>query len=180
MTYAGMINWLATLLEHSGWSQAGAGAATALVSLLMIPSALVIPALSDGRDRARWLLATALVMGTGVAGLAVMPRSAPWLWIVTFSVGSGALFPLVLTLPLDLGRTREEVTELTSSMFGYGYFLSATGPLLTGALYDLTSGFVVPMSLLAVLGTLSGVIALAPTLRAGSRPVATAPVVPVA
>jgi CP family cyanate transporter-like MFS transporter len=164
-TYAGMINWLATVLEHNGWSAGRAGVATAVISVLMIPSALVIPAVSDGRDRARWLVGTAVVMGLGVTGLAVLPRSAPWLWIVTFSLGAGALFPLVLTLPLDLGGTGGAVTDLTSSMLGYGYFLSAAGPLLVGALYDATGGFLVPMALLAVLGMLSGVLSLAPRVR---------------
>jgi CP family cyanate transporter-like MFS transporter len=164
-TYAGMINWLATVLEHNGWSAGRAGVATAVISVLMIPSALIIPAVSDGRDRARWLLGTALVMGLGVTGLAVLPRSAPWLWIVTFSVGAGALFPLVLTLPLDLGGTGRAVTDLTSSMLGYGYFLSAAGPLLVGALYDVTGGFLVPMALLGVLGMLSGMLSLAPRVR---------------
>jgi CP family cyanate transporter-like MFS transporter len=170
MTYAGMINWLATVLEHNGWTAGGAGVATAVISLLMIPSALIIPALSDGRDRARWLFGTALIMGIGATGLAVAPRTAPWLWIVVFSIGSGALFPLVLTLPLDLGHTGSAVTELTSSMLGYGYILSATGPLLVGALFDLTGGFLVPVALLALVGIAAGVIALAPTLRPRPSP----------
>jgi MFS transporter, CP family, cyanate transporter len=173
MCYAGMINWLATVCEHTGWSAADAGLATAAVSLLMIPTALIIPALSDGRDRTRWLLGTAVVMGIGIAGLAVTPTNAPWVWIVAFSVGSGALFPLALTLPLDLGGTSEDMTELTSWMLGYGYFMSATGPLLVGALYGLTGDFTAPLALLAVLGTSCGFLALAPALRPEVRAVAT-------
>jgi MFS transporter, CP family, cyanate transporter len=175
MTYAGVINWLATVLEHSGWTAGAAGVATAVVSLVMIPSALIISALSDGRDRGRWRFAAAFVMGVGLTGLALLPRTGPWLWIVTFSVGSGALFPLVLTLPLDLGHSGHTVTELTSSMFGYGYVLSAAGPLLVGALYDLTGGFVVPMELLAVLGVVAGVLALAPSLRSDATQLPASP-----
>ncbi len=104
-------------------------------------------------------------MGTGMLGLAFAPTLAPWLWLIVFSLGSGALFPLVLTLPLDLGETEGAVTELTSWMLGFGYILSATGPLVVGGLYDLTGAFVLPMASLAVLGTFSGVLALTPGLR---------------
>lgn len=176
MTYAGLITWLATLLERTGWTAARAGVATSVISVLMIPSALIIPALSDGRDRARWILGTALVTGIGAGGLAALPTSVPWLWIITFSVGSGALFPLALTLPIDLGqKSGRAVTELTSKMFGYGYLLSAAGPLLVGALSDLTGGFLVPLGALAFFGALSGVIALAPGLRPDDAPRPTPP-----
>jgi MFS transporter, CP family, cyanate transporter len=182
MCYAGMINWLATVCTHTGWTAGDAGVATAAVSLLMIPAALIVPGRTDGRDRARWLLGTAVVMGIGIAGLAITPTNAPWVWIVAFSLGSGALFPLVLTLPLDLGAGGPDITELTAEMLGYGYLVSATGPLLVGGLYGLTGGFVVPLMLLAVLGTCSGVLALAPQLRPQRRVVAPAPapVVPAA
>jgi CP family cyanate transporter-like MFS transporter len=174
MCYAGMINWLATVCIHTGFSPGDAGLATATVAILGVPAALIVPALSDGRDRGRWLLGTAVVMGVGIAGLAFTPANAPWLWIVTFSLGAGAVFPLVLTLPLDLGRTTHDVTELTSWMLGYGYFLSATGPLLVGGLYGLTGGFLMPLALLALLGTSSGVVALTPALRSRAPQVATA------
>jgi MFS transporter, CP family, cyanate transporter len=170
MCYAAVINWVATLYVRTGWSAGAAGFATALVSILNIPAALVVPALSDGRDRGRWLLGAALAMGSGMLGLAFAPSVAPWLWLIVFSLGSGALFPLVLTLPLDLGENEGAVTELTAWMLGFGYFLSATGPLVVGALYAITGAFVVPMALLGVLGTMSGILAMVTELR--RRPVA--------
>lgn len=165
MCYAAVINWVAEIYVRAGWSAGAAALAPAAVSLLNVPAALVIPALSDGRERGTWLLGAALAMGTGLLGLAFAPTLAPWLWLIVFSLGSGALFPLVLTLPLDLGETEGAVTELTSWMLGFGYILSATGPLVVGGLYDLTGAFVLPMASLAVLGTFSGVLAMAPGLR---------------
>ena len=152
MCYAAVINWVAEIYVRAGWSAGAAALAPAAVSLLNVPAALVIPALSDGRERGTWLLGAALAMGTGLLGLAFAPTLAPWLWLIVFSLGSGALFPLVLTLPLDLGETEGAVTELTSWMLGFGYILSATGPLVVGGLYDLTGAFVLPMASLAVLG----------------------------
>ena len=57
------------------------------------------------------------------------------------------------------------ITQLTAWMFGYGYILSASGPLVVGGFYELTGGFAVPMAVLGVLGVLSGVVALTPPLR---------------
>jgi cyanate permease len=65
-------------------------------------------------------------------------------------------------------------------MLGYGYFLSASGPLLVGALYQVTGGFLTPVLVLAVLGTGSGLLALARELRPGDSPVARSPVAPAA
>jgi CP family cyanate transporter-like MFS transporter len=99
-------------------------------------------------------------------GLAFAPTAAPWLWIVAFAVGDGALFPLSLTLPQDVADDERTRTVLTTWTLGLGYTLSGTGPLIVGGLLDLTGGFVVPMALLAAIGSLSGVLALAPALKA--------------
>lgn len=167
MCYAAVINWIAALYSHSGWSVSTAAYATAVVSVLNVPAALIVPSLSDGHDRSRWLLGASLAMGTGLLGLAFAPTAASWLWIVVFSLGSGSMFPLALTLPLDLGENERTITQLTAWMFGYGYVLSASGPLVVGGFYELTGGFAVPMAVLAVLGVLSGVVALTPPLRVG-------------
>jgi CP family cyanate transporter-like MFS transporter len=169
MCYAAVINWIAALYSHSGWSAGTAAFATAAVSILNIPAALIVPGLSDGHDRSKWLLGAALAMGIGLLGLAFAPTAASWLWIIVFSLGSGSMFPLALTLPLDLGESERTITELTAWMFGYGYILSACGPLVVGGLYELTGGFAVPMALLGALGVCSGLVALTSPLR--GRPV---------
>ncbi len=53
MCYAAVINWVAEIYVRAGWSAGTAALATAAVSMLNIPAALVIPALSDGQERAR-------------------------------------------------------------------------------------------------------------------------------
>ena len=53
----------------------------------------------------------------------------------------GPLFPLTMTLPLDAAERPAEVAALAGMMLGVGYTLSASSPLLLGALRDLTGGF---------------------------------------
>jgi len=105
----------------------------------------------------------------GMMGLAFAPLAAPWVWLVAFSVGAGALFPLSLTLPIDLRNDAVAVTQLTAWMLGLGYFLSALGPVIVGALRDLTGGFTVAIAVVGALGALSGLLGLAPDLRRDRR-----------
>jgi CP family cyanate transporter-like MFS transporter len=173
MCFSAVTSWIAALYHQSGWSEGAAGLTTALVSILIIPGALVIPALSDRGSRRVWLLGCAVAMAFGLFGLAFAPKAAPLLWIVTFAIGDGALFPLTLTLPQDLAGDERTRTHLTAWMLGLGYALSAVGPLLVGGLHDLTGAFVLPMALLAGVGCLEAVVALAPALY--HRPVAPSP-----
>lgn len=173
LCFSAVTSWIAALYHQNGWSEGAAGLTTALVSILIIPGALVIPALSDRGSRRIWLLGCAVAMAVGLFGLAFAPKAAPLLWIVTFAIGDGALFPLTLTLPQDLASDERTRTHLTAWMLGLGYALSAAGPLLVGGLHDLTGGFVLPMALLAGIGCVEAVVALAPALY--RRPVLTSP-----
>jgi MFS transporter, CP family, cyanate transporter len=178
MCFAAMVSWVAAVYIDAGWSDAAAAAATAAIPLTTIPAALVIPALSDGRDRRWWLFGCGIVMTVGMMGLAFAPLAAPWVWLVAFSVGAGALFPLSLTLPIDLRDGAVAVTQLTAWMLGLGYFLSALGPVIVGALRDLTGGFTAAIAVVGALGALSGLLGLAPDLRRDRRAAPRADAVP--
>ncbi len=178
MCFAAVTTWIAALFHGDGWSLAKAGFTTALVSILVIPGALVIPALSDRGDRRRWVLGTAVAMSIGMLGLAFAPTALPWVWIVLFGAGDGALFALTLTLPQELAGDGHARTELTAWTLGFGYLLSAMGPLIVGGLLDVTGAFVLPFALLGGMGVFSGVFAYTPALR--PRPAAPAAARPAA
>jgi hypothetical protein len=54
-----------------------AGAAPAVISIAALPFALLVPGLSDGRDRRRWIAGSAAVMAVGAFALSAS-RSQPW------------------------------------------------------------------------------------------------------
>lgn len=165
--FTAMISWVAALYRHQGWSGSRAGLTTATISLVTIPAAL-LAGLSDRSDRRPWLVATALTLAVGTFAIALAPTASPWVWLVIFGVGTGAIFPLCLALPLDLAGGRREAAELTAWMLGAGYLVSATSPTIVGGLRDLTGDFTVPMLLLGCIGLLA--IALGSSAAFKPRP----------
>jgi MFS transporter, CP family, cyanate transporter len=118
--FTGMIAWAAPLLASEGFSDVAAGAAPAVISFVSLPLALLVPGLSDGRDRRRWIAASAAVMAAGT--------------------------------------------------FGLGFALSALGPVLVGALRDLSGGFALPMAVLGSCVVACGLLGQVVSPAFGRRP----------
>jgi CP family cyanate transporter-like MFS transporter len=158
--FVGVITWISAVYRASGWSPGAAGMAAGVVLLGALPTALAVPLLSDRIDRRCLVLPAAAATAAGVAGMAGWPTLAPVLWLALFAAGSGALFPLALTMPLDVTSDAGEAGRLAGLAVGIGYGLSAFAPVAVGALHDATGGFTVPFALLAVSGALAAPFAL--------------------
>jgi MFS transporter, CP family, cyanate transporter len=158
MCFAGMVSWAPTIYEEGGWSQSQAALVTSSIGGFTVISSLTVPAWSEGRDRRPLVMATAWIMAIGVGGVALAPTNHPWLWLTMFGLGTGAVFSLFLTLPLDLSSDHRRVAILSAWMLGIGYLLSGLAPILVGAIRDLSGGFTAAMATLACLGIASGVI----------------------
>jgi CP family cyanate transporter-like MFS transporter len=171
VTFTVMISWIAALYRHHGWSGSHAGLTTATISLVTIPAAL-LAGLSDGGDRRPWLVGTGLALGVGIFGIALAPTASPWVWLVIFGVGTGAIYPLCLSLPLDLAAGPHEAAELTAWMLGAGYFVSAGGPAVVGGLRDLTGDFRLPMLLLGCIALVAIALGSSGAFRPRPAPVA--------
>ena len=159
--FSSMISWVAAIYRDAGWDAGDAAVTTGLILLIGVPAAALVPGLSDGRDRRLWIAGAAVLVAVGVLGVALAPTTAPLLWLALFGLGNGALFPLVLTLPVDFGHGPEEVARLSVWTLAIGYLLSAVGPVSVGALRDLTGGFELPMMLVAGTAVVAAVLALA-------------------
>jgi MFS transporter, CP family, cyanate transporter len=165
MCFAAVISWVAALYRHAGWSAGHAALTSAVISLLVAPAGLVLPRLSDGRDRRSWVFWTAVVMASAVLALSIAPLTLPWLWVCAFGIGTGSIFSLMLTMPLDLRDSQSEIDELTGWMLGLGYIMSAVAPALVGVGRDITGNFELPLIVMSVLGFGAGLVALSPALR---------------
>ena len=62
-------------------------------------------------------------------------------WVVVLGLSLGAVFPLVLTLPLDVADDPARVGSVAALMLLGGYIVSSSGPVILGAARDLTGDF---------------------------------------
>jgi CP family cyanate transporter-like MFS transporter len=139
--FYGLNSWLPDVYVERGWSQSAAGGLLAVLNTLTIPVGFVVAWAADHRGTRRmWLSAAAALQLVSLGGVVLIP-SAGWLWAVLLGVSIGPLFPLTMTLPLDAAEGPAEVAALAGMMLGLGYTLSSTGPLLLGAVRDLSGGF---------------------------------------
>lgn len=140
-SYYGLNAWLPDAYAERGWGDAEAGALLAMMNLTAIPASFVVPWLSDRHGGRRpYLLGMSLVFVTGAAGLVALPGAA-YGWALLAGIAQGAMFALVMTLPLDFEDRPERVGALVAMMLGVGYTLAATSPFLLGAIRDVTGSF---------------------------------------
>jgi MFS transporter, CP family, cyanate transporter len=139
--FFGLSAWLPDAYVEHGWSAGSAGALLALVQAVTVPTGLTVPWLADRWGSRRFYLASAAaVQMLGLLGVQFWP-DAGWLWAVLLGVGIGTLFPLAMTLPLDLSRDAAQAGAVTGMMLGVGYTITGLAPLVLGLVRDATGSF---------------------------------------
>src|SRR4051812_3461195 len=152
LSFYAMLTWLPDILEaDAGVSAVTAGGLTALAAVLGGPASLVVPTVA-ARFRSQALLVLVITAPTLVAilGLLLAPSSAPLLWALLYGLGTGAAFPLSMTLVLLRTRDVGQPGRLSAAAQSAGYLLAATGPIVVGALAEVTGGW--RAGLLALVG----------------------------
>jgi MFS transporter, CP family, cyanate transporter len=146
-----IIGWSAQYLRDAGLTAAAAGLLLGLNQVIGIPLSALVPALTV-RPRAQrpLLLGFMACYAVGWIGLWAAPRTLPWLWMAVLSVAM-ASFPMLLTLIGLRARTPETTAALSTYIQGWGYLISAVGPLLVGVLLGATGSYA-PMFVLVLAG----------------------------
>ena len=67
------------------------------------------------------------VLAAGALGIALDPSHALF-WACVLGIGNGAIFPLMMTLPLDAADRPEQVAGVVGMMLGIGYCIGALAP----------------------------------------------------
>jgi CP family cyanate transporter-like MFS transporter len=139
--FFGLSAWLSDAYVEHGWSEGSAGALLAVVQAVTVPTGLAIPWLADRWGSRRLYLGTAAaVQMGGLLGVQLAP-GAGWLWAVVLGMGIGTLFPLAMTLPLDLSHDPGQAGAVTGMMLGIGYSITGLAPLVLGLVRDATGSF---------------------------------------
>ena len=144
--------WLPTLLADVGIPAGRGGFLLGLANLVGAAGALLAPA-QAGRMRTQrpLVLAVALAYLVGLGGLLVAPADGTLVWVAAFGLAQGSGFALALTLIVLRSPTPLTAARLGGVAQCLGYLLAATGPLVLGALHDVTGGWAWPVALMLAL-----------------------------
>ena len=139
VVYYGLVAWIADAYQERGWSDAASGAVLAVMGDRLDPGRADRPmarrpdghaAVVDVVRRGLHVLAT-----FGFAAIA----GGGYVWAVLTGVALGTVFPICLTMCLDVARGPADAGAAAALMFLAGYPVAALGPLGVGALRDLTA-----------------------------------------
>ena len=93
-----------------------------------------------------------MILIAGTAGLALAPGGG-FVFAAMAGLALGALFPLVMTLPLDVAHRPAEVGAVAAMMLGLGYSFSGVSPFVLGGVRDLTGSFTAVLWILVAAAT---------------------------
>jgi CP family cyanate transporter-like MFS transporter len=164
LIYYGLNAWLPDAFQEQGWSPGAAGALVAVMAVCALPVGLAVPYMADRfGSRRQWLAMSATALIVTTAGIATLP-DAGWLWVVIGGFGLGSVFPLVMTLPLDVAHEPGEVGAVVALVLGGGYSIGALSPFVLGAVRDATGSFATSLWVLVAVAVvlLVSVVALSP------------------
>jgi CP family cyanate transporter-like MFS transporter len=141
--------WLPTLLADSGVPARQGGLLLGLANIVGAAGALLAPA-QAGRMRSQrpLILAVAAAYTLGLGGLLIAPATGTLVWVAAFGLAQGSGFALALTLIVLRSPTPLVAARLGGVAQCLGYLLAALGPLVIGALHDLTGGWSWPVAVL--------------------------------
>jgi MFS transporter, CP family, cyanate transporter len=167
--YYGLVSWIADVYQEHGWSDERSGNLLAVMGIAATPAGVVVPWLADRvGSRRGWMGFAAGCLVVATLGFAAVP-GAGFAWAVSAGLALGTVFPMALTMCLDVAHDPAEAGAAAALMFLAGYPFAALGPLAVGALRDLTGTF--DASLWALFGVAVLMAAsLLPLTRARLRP----------
>ena len=140
--YYGYASWLPDAFTEHGWSESHAAQLALAINTCAIVTSISVTLVGD---RFHWSRRTLLIppcvfYAAGALGIAIDPSHALF-WACVTGCGNGAIFPLMMTLPLDAADRPEQVAGVVGMMLGIGYCFGALAPLALGALRDVTGSF---------------------------------------
>jgi CP family cyanate transporter-like MFS transporter len=139
--YYGVVAWLPNALVERGWSPRDAGSLIAVFNGVGLVTTIGVPMVADRLGARRPQLLLSSVVGTIVMAAIIALPDLAFVLIAVLGLALGMVFPLVLTLPLDVADDPSHVGSVAALMLLGGYILSSLGPFALGVARDLTGDF---------------------------------------
>jgi CP family cyanate transporter-like MFS transporter len=146
--FYGLNAWIASAYVEWGWSALEAGWLLAVLNFVTLPSSFLVGLVGDRFPRPLALTLAAGLLFVGLMGAAAEP-SAGWLWTIVAGFACGALFPLILTMSVDVAQSPREAGAIAGVTLAIGYSVAGLAPVLLGAIRDATHDFATAFTVLA-------------------------------
>ena len=141
LTYYVCVSWLPALLTNAGFTDAQAGNVHGLMQLASaVPGLFLIPVLKWMKDQRLVAVIVSGIALLGTAGLAVFPQGAV-IWGTCIGLGTGATLVLGLVFIGLRTANMAQAAALSGMAQGFGYLLASCGPVLAGAIHDMTGSW---------------------------------------
>jgi CP family cyanate transporter-like MFS transporter len=137
-----MVAWLTPFYQSMGWTLASSGSLVAAMAAAQAVAALAIPFLARRSvDRRGWLFCTLTMQGIGFAGLAFLPMTSPFVWVIVCGAGLAGSFALAIVTALDHLPTPQSAGTLAALMQGGGFLIAALAPYVMALMINWTGDY---------------------------------------
>lgn len=134
--YYAVTAWLPSILVTGGYSATGAGSLHGVMLLASAaPGLVIVPIVKRAKDQRGLAVGLAALSFSALLGLQLAPALATF-WVTVLGFGIGGTFILALSFIGLRTAAAEQTASLSGMTQSVGYMMSATGPVLLGALHD--------------------------------------------
>ncbi|VEF47862.1 major facilitator superfamily protein [Bacillus freudenreichii] len=156
-----LITWLPDILQSHGFSSNGAGWMLFLMQLALIPITFVIPVIADKMKNQKLLAGmTALLFFLGIVALMIGARPLLYVSVILIGIAGGSAFSLAMMFFSLRTIDGRQATELSGMAQSFGYLLAASGPVLFGALYDISGKWQHSLVMLMILSAIIFIVGI--------------------
>ncbi|GAF21048.1 cyanate permease [Bacillus sp. JCM 19047] len=156
-----LITWLPDILNSNGYDSNTAGWIVFLMQFAVIPVTFIVPVIAGKmKNQVVLSIVTASLFLIGFAGLLQGSSTLVPFWVLLLGVACGSAFSLSMMFFSLRSKNGKEAAELSGMAQSFGYLLAAVGPVLVGALHDMTDGWMVPLLLLILISIILFIVGI--------------------
>jgi CP family cyanate transporter-like MFS transporter len=134
-----ILAWLPDILISKGFSSSEAGWYLSLSQVTGVLGSVLVPVVAAKKDDQRKYISMLILLeALSLIGLWLGTNATVFLWVSGIGFSLGGSFGLALLFIVLRSSDSETATELSGMSQSIGYLLAATGPILIGAVFDVT------------------------------------------
>lgn len=150
------VSWFATILQSYGYSPVTSGLFNMIMMLCGLPGSFIMPIIaSKTKHQSFWGALIGALLMFGMISLMFAGNTAGLvITILTNGFGTGASIAFCMVMFALHTKDSRDASSLSSMAQGVGYIFAAVTPVLTGSLFDITGGWILPLIIMSVIGLL--------------------------